>query len=55
MKLELKIIIEEPNGSRKTFKYNVKDKKQGKEIVKEVKASLKPGFNIVYEKVSEVR
>jgi hypothetical protein len=42
----LKIIIEEPSGSRRPFFYNVKDEAEAKEIVKGIKADLKPNFSL---------
>ena len=43
---KVKIIIEEPSGSRRSFFYNVKSEKEAKEIVKMVEKSLKPNFSM---------
>jgi hypothetical protein len=43
---KLKIIIEEPSGSRRTFMYNVKSESESKDIVKGIKKDLKPNFSI---------
>ena len=42
----LKIIIEEPSGSRRPFFYNVKDEAEAKDIVKGIEADLKPNFSL---------
>jgi hypothetical protein len=42
----LKIIIEEPSGSRRSFFYNVKDEAEAKDIVKGIKKDLKPNFSL---------
>lgn len=49
----LKIIIEEPSGSRRPFFYNVKDEAEAKEIVKGIKADLKPNFSLASWKYKE--
>jgi S-ribosylhomocysteine lyase LuxS involved in autoinducer biosynthesis len=43
---KVKIIIEEPSGSRRSFFYNVKDEQEAKDIVKMVEESLKPNFSM---------
>ena len=43
---KLKIIIEEPSGSRRSFLYNVKNEAEAKDIVKGIKKDLKPNFNM---------
>jgi hypothetical protein len=42
----LKIIIEEPSGSRRPFFYNVKNEAEAKSIVKGIEADLKPNFSL---------
>ena len=42
----LKIIIEEPSGSRRSFFYNVKNEAEAKDIVKGIKKDLKPNFSL---------
>lgn len=49
----LKIIIEEPSGSRRPFFYNVKNEAEAKEIVKGIKADLKPNFSLASWKYKE--
>lgn len=49
----LKIIIEEPSGSRRSFFYNVKDEAEAKDIVKMVEGSLKPNFSLASWKYKE--
>jgi S-ribosylhomocysteine lyase LuxS involved in autoinducer biosynthesis len=43
---KVKIIIEEPSGSRRSFFYNVKNEQEAKDIVKMVEKSLKPNFSM---------
>lgn len=43
---KLKVIIEEPSGSRKSFFYNVKSESEANDIVKMVKDSLRPNFSL---------
>jgi len=43
---KLKIIIEEPSGSRRSFFYNVKSEQEAHDIVKMVEESLKPNFSM---------
>ena len=43
---KLKIIIEGPSGSRRSFFYNVKDEAEAKDIVKGIKKDLKPNFSL---------
>lgn len=42
----LKIIIEEPSGTRRSFIYNVKNEAEAHDIVKMVEGTLKPKFSI---------
>lgn len=41
---KVKIIIEEPTGSRRTFYYPTNSEKDTKEIIAMVEESLKPGY-----------
>jgi hypothetical protein len=50
---KLKIIIEEPSGSRRSFFYNVKDEAEAKDIVKGIKKDLKPNFSLASWKYKE--
>ena len=50
---KLKIIIEEPTGSRRTFLYNTKSEKDTNEILQMVRESLRPGFSIASHTVVE--
>lgn len=52
---KLKIIVEEPSGSRKSHFYNVKDDKEANDIVKMVKKELKgrKGFSVADFRVFE--
>lgn len=52
---KLKIIVEEPSGSRKSHFYNVKTEKEAKEIVKQVEKELKnrKGFSVADYKILE--
>ena len=43
---KLKVIIEEPSGSRRSFFYNVKNETEAKDIVKGIEADLKPNFSL---------
>ena len=43
---KLKIIIEEPSGTRRSFFYNVKNEEEANDIVKMVEGTLKPKFSI---------
>jgi hypothetical protein len=54
---KLKIIVEEPSGSRKAHFYNVKTDKDAKDIVKMVEKELKPrkGFSVVDHRIIEER
>lgn len=49
----LKIIIEEPSGSRRSFVYNVKNEAEANDIVKMVEGTLKPKFSIASWKYKE--
>jgi hypothetical protein len=51
----LKIIVEEPSGSRKSHFYNVKTDKEALAIVKMVEKDLKPrkGFSIADYRIIE--
>lgn len=52
---KLKIIVEEPSGSRKSHFYNVKTDKEAKDIVKMVEKELKPrkGFSVADYRIIE--
>jgi hypothetical protein len=52
---KLKIIVEEPSGSRKTHLYNVKTDKDAEDIVKMVKENLKSrkGFSVADYRIIE--
>jgi len=52
---KLKIIVEEPSGSRKAHFYNVKTDKEAKDIVAMVKKELKgrKGFSVADFRVLE--
>jgi hypothetical protein len=43
---KLKIIIEEPSGSRRSFFYNVKSEEEAKEIAEGIEKQLKPNFSM---------
>ena len=43
---KLKVIIEEPSGSRRSFFYNVKSEKEAKEIADGIEKDLKPNFSM---------
>jgi S-ribosylhomocysteine lyase LuxS involved in autoinducer biosynthesis len=52
---KLKVIIEEPTGSRRSFFYNVKSEEEAKDIVKMVEKELRPkkGFSVVDHRIIE--
>ncbi len=50
---KLKIIIEEPSGTRRSFFYNVKSEEEAHDIVKMVEDSLKPNFSMANWKYSK--
>ena len=50
---KLKIIIEEPSGTRRSFFYNVKNEAEANDIVKMVEGTLKPKFSIASWKYKE--
>jgi hypothetical protein len=50
---KLKIIIEEPSGTRRSFFYNVKDEAEAKDIVNGIKKDLKPNFSLASWKYKE--
>lgn len=52
---KLKIIVEEPTGSRKAHYYNVKTDKEANDIVKMVKKELKgrKGFSVADFRIIE--
>ena len=43
---KLKVIIEEPSGSRRSFFYNVKSEEEAKDIAEGIEKELKPNFNM---------
>lgn len=52
---KLKIVVEEPSGSRKSHFYNVKTEKEAKDIVALVKKELKgrKGFSVADFRIFE--
>jgi hypothetical protein len=43
---KLKVIMQEPTGSRRTFFYDVKDEKDTEEVLEMIRESIKPGFSM---------
>jgi hypothetical protein len=43
---KLKVIIEEPSGSRRSFFYNVKSEEEAKDIAEGIEKELKPNFSM---------
>jgi hypothetical protein len=43
---KLKVIIEEPSGSRRSFFYNVKSEEEAKGIAEGIEKELKPNFSM---------
>jgi hypothetical protein len=50
---KLKIIIEEPSGSRRSFFYNVKSEEEAMILQNGIKKSLKPNFSMASWKYSQ--
>jgi len=43
---KLKVIIEEPSGSRRSFFYSVKSEEEAKEIAEGIEKELRPNFSM---------
>jgi hypothetical protein len=43
---KLKVIIEEPSGSRRSFFYSVKSEEEARDIAEGIEKELKPNFSM---------
>lgn len=58
IKKKLKVIVQEPNGTRKTFFYDAKDDDEAMQMLEAIKSELavnQPNFFVAEYRINEVK